>query len=207
MGAFKNLTGQRFGRLLVLDRVEGKYDRPHYHCKCDCGNIIIVESRRLTSCNTRSCGCLHKEQLQERNKIHGLRYTRLYSEWTNMKQRCYSTKDRYKQWQGRGIKVCSEWLSDFTNFYNWAKVNGYKDNLTLDRIDVNGNYEPTNCRWISKKEQSYNKTNTHYFEYKGQKKCLAEWAIEYNINKHTLYNRIYNLKWSMERALTEEVHK
>ena len=124
-----------------------------------------------------------------------------------MKQRCSVHRDKYRQWEGRGIKVCREWQDSFTAFKVWAEANGYKEDLTIDRIDVNGNYEPRNCRWITKQEQQFNKTNTRYFEYKGQKKCLAEWAEIFRINKPTLYNRIYNLGWSIEKALETEVRK
>ena len=122
-----------------------------------------------------------------------------------MKQRCSSDKPRYKAWHGRGIKVCPEWERSFLAFKTWAHVNGYKDDLTIDRIDVNGNYCPENCRWISKREQSWNKTNTRYFEYKGEKKCLAEWAAVKGVRLATLRNRIYGLGWSIEKALETEV--
>lgn len=205
MRVAKDLSGKKFGRLSVLKRAEGDYFRPYYNCICECGSRIIVDGRSLTSGNTMSCGCLHKEQLAERNRKHGERYTRLYTTWLNMKQRCTVHKDRYKQWEGRGVRVCEEWSDSFIAFKKWAIATGYNDTLTIDRIDVNGNYEPSNCRWITKAEQQFNKTNTRYFEYKGQKKCLAEWAEIFGVNKSTLYNRMYNLHWSIEKALETEV--
>lgn len=205
MAVFKDLSKQRFGKLTVIQRAEGNYKRPYYFCKCDCGKTIILEGRKLSSGNTKSCGCLHKQQLIARNYKHGCRNTRLYAIWLNMKQRCSSSNLRYKSWQGRGITVCSSWEKSFENFKAWAESNGYKENLTIDRINVNGNYEPSNCKWITKQEQQFNKTNTRYFEYKGQRKCLAEWAKLFAINKHTLYNRIYNLGWSIEKALNTGV--
>ena len=207
MRTAKDLSGQKFGRLTVIMRSIGKYPRPHYNCICECGNKIIVDGRSLTSGNTRSCGCLHKEQLAERNTKHGERYTKLYKTWISMKQRCTIHKSKYKQWEGRGVRVCEEWSDSFIAFKEWAIANGYNDTLTIDRIDVNGNYEPSNCRWITKAEQQFNKTNTRYFEYNGQKKCLAEWAEIFGINKPTLYNRVYNLHWSIEKALETEVRK
>lgn len=205
MRSANDLSGQRFGRLIVICRATGKYESPYYKCICDCGNEVIKRGGSLISGNTRSCGCLHKEQLAERNRKHGERYTRLYGIWLNMKQRCSSNKERYKNWQGKGITVCKSWSDSFMEFKAWAIANGYTDSLTIDRIDVNGNYEPTNCRWITKTEQQFNKTNTRYFEYKGQKKCLAEWAEIFDINKPTLYNRVYNLGWNIEKALETEV--
>lgn len=206
MRTAKDLSGQRFGRLTVIHRMEGANCK-YYYCKCDCGNVVTVLGKSLTSGNTKSCGCLHREQLTERNYKHGERRTRLYKTWISMKQRCSVHRAKYKQWEGRGIKVCDEWRDSFTAFKDWAEANGYKEDLTIDRIDVNGNYEPSNCRWITKREQQFNKTNTRYFEYKGQKKCLAEWAEIFGMNKPTLYNRIYNLGWSIEKALETEVKK
>lgn len=211
MAGFNDLSGKKFGKLTVLKRAVGEYLRPYYDCICECGNELIVEGRRLTSGNTRSCGCLHKEQLAERNRsrrTHGGGHTRLYNIYCNMKNRCYNVKQaEYSNYGGRGIKVCCEWRDSFIAFKDWAIANGYKEDLTIDRIDVNGNYEPSNCRWITKREQQFNKTNTRYFEYKGQKKCLSEWAEIFGINKPTLYNRIYNLGWSIERALETEIKK
>ena len=139
---------------------------------------------------------------------HGLSKTRLHRIWHSMYCRCYyPSTNQYKNYGGKGIKVCEEWkhIEGFINFYNWAMNNGYEKNLTLDRIDNNKNYCPSNCRWITKAEQQFNKTNTRYFEYNGQKKCLAEWAEIFGINKPTLYNRVYNLHWSIEKALETEV--
>lgn len=205
MGVFKDLSGLKFGRLTVIDRAKVSKPRPYYNCICDCGNSIVITGKRLTSGNTRSCGCLHREQLQTRNTTHGQSKTRLYKEWSSMKLRCYGTKKRYDPWRGRGIVVCQEWLNDFEAFKDWALAHGYSSDLTIDRIDVNGNYCPDNCRWITKRQQQYNKTNTRYFEYRGQKKCLAEWAEILSLNKYTLYNRVYSLGWSIEKALETEV--
>lgn len=209
MRTAKDLSGQRFGRLTVICRAVGKYDIPHYKCVCDCGNEVIKRGKDLASGNTRSCGCLHKEQLAERNRknrVHGGGHTRLYNIYFNMINRCYNTKQvEYHNYGGRGVGVCKEWRDSFVAFREWAIGNGYNDILVIDRIDVNGNYEPNNCRWITKREQQFNKTNTRYFEYKGQKKCLAEWAEIFGMNKPTLYNRIYNLGWSIDKALETEV--
>ena len=148
MPKLNDLTGQRFGRLTVLERTELKW-----LCKCDCGNKKIVAGGHLVSGDTKSCGCLRIK--------HGMRNTRLYSIWHGMKERCYNTKHKfYKHYGGRGIKVCEEWKNDFQTFADWALSHGYADNLTIDRIDVNGNYEPSNCQWATNAEQQRNKRNS-----------------------------------------------
>ena len=122
---------------------------------------------------------------------HGMIHTRLYSIWHCMKVRCYIKSClSYKNYGGRGIKICDEWKNDFISFYNWSLANGYKDNLTIDRIDVNGNYEPSNCRWVSKKEQDNNRRTNRFIEYNGIKKTIQQWAEEKGINTYTLRKRI-----------------
>lgn len=116
--------------------------------------------------------------------LHGKCRTRLYKIFSMMKDRCYNPKSAaYSYYGGRGIAICSEWLDNFMNFYNWAMANGYKENLTIERKDVNGNYEPDNCEWIPQSEQSRNKTNCHYIEYKGEVKTLSEWSRELHVDR------------------------
>ena len=204
---FKDLSGQTFGYLYVIKRCENIKGRTAFLCRCKCGKETKVTSHSLNSGNTSSCGCLHKQQLAERNYRHGARYTRLYRIYRNMITRCYNSNTlEYKNYGGRGIIVCKEWRESFVAFKTWAENNGYSDKLTIDRIDTNGNYEPNDCRWITLKAQGFNKTNTKYFEYNGQKKCLAEWAEIFGINKPTLYNRIYNLGWDIKKALETKVN-
>lgn len=145
-----------------------------------------------------------------KNYKHGMYKTRLYSIWASMKERCLNTKDyRYKHYGARGIKVCDEWKNDFKTFYEWAILNGYdeaapKGEYTLDRIDVNGNYEPSNCRWITLKEQQLNTTKSRLITYKGKTQTIKEWSCELGIKYSTLLTRIDNLKWSIERAFNEK---
>ncbi len=154
-----DLTGQRFGRLTVLEQA-GRDSRREatWWCICDCGNKIQVPGYSLRRGNTQSCGCLKVDI----HKVHGGYYSRLYKVWFSMKQRCYNPKSKdYKNYGGRGIIVCDEWLHDFETFRDWALQIGYDENApfgecTIDRIDVNGNYEPCNCRWITIKEQRKN---------------------------------------------------
>lgn len=157
------LTGKRFGRLLVLGRVEnhrtkGGKSQVQYKCQCDCGNIIVARGESLCSGNTKSCGCYEHDVHIAMNTTHGKTGIRLYRIWQGMKQRCYYKKSTYyKDYGGRGISICDEWKNDFQVFYNWAMSHGYSDKLSIDRINVDGNYEPSNCRWATNSEQQLNK--------------------------------------------------
>lgn len=122
---------------------------------------------------------------------HGMNGTRIYREWCHMKERCNSVKHKsYKHYGGKGIKVCEEWQKDFIPFYEWSMNNGYRDNLTLDRIDVDGNYEPNNCRWITNLEQQRNKKNNRFLTIEGITKTVSEWATISNLDRHTIYYRL-----------------
>ena len=155
---FVDLTGQAFGRLVVLQRAKTINKRTKWLCKCECGNEVLVESNNLKTGHTQSCGCFQREATSSANKTHGKRHTRLYSIWNCMKNRCYrKCFHAFHHYGGRGIKVCDEWLHNFQSFYDWAMANGYKDDLSIDRINPNGNYEPTNCRWVTMAEQNKNK--------------------------------------------------
>lgn len=193
------MIGKKFGRLTILEECEerDKYHYKVYKCKCDCGNIIYVNSNKLKSGNTKSCGCLKIEKLTKHEKCN----TRLYSIYYNIKSRCYNEHYRdYKDYGGRGITVCDEWKHDFKNFYNWAMDNGYKEGLTIDRIDVNGNYTPDNCRWATLKQQGNNKRNTVYLTYEGKTRSLSEWADELGVKYSRLYTR-YRRKWTTKEIL------
>ena len=148
-----NLLGQKFGMLTPYEYVIGS----KWKCECDCGNHSIVSTYKLTSGHTKSCGCLKNKPY---NKTHGLRKTRLYRIWANMKTRCFNQNDpHFERWGGRGITMCDEWKNDLKSFHDWSMSHGYSDDLTIDRIDNDGNYEPSNCRWTTAKEQNWNKRN------------------------------------------------
>lgn len=158
-----DLAGKTFGRFTVVEYSHtNKHGKSMWKCKCECGNERIVSGSHLTSRHSLSCGCLKKEITGERVRKHGMRSTRLYGVWLNIKNRCNNPKDdNYQYYGARGITICNEWSSDFTAFYDWAMANGYDENAkkgdcTIDRIDVNGNYEPSNCRWVGMKAQRAN---------------------------------------------------
>lgn len=175
-----------------------------WHCRCRCGTESEVRDAELRRYGSTSCGCFNREI----STTHHETGTRLYEIWHGLKQRCNNpnSKDAHN-YGARGIKVCDEWNNSFECFRDWAKSNGYQDNLTLDRIDVNGPYSPDNCRWSTIKEQSRNTRSNHMLEFNGQKKTIAEWSEITGIEYFTLANRIY-MGWPVQRALTQPVdHK
>lgn len=196
MGNFKDLTGERFGRLEVLGVARkvtsGKRERYYWACRCDCGNEKEVRTDCLTSGNTRSCGCMRDEQAAINvvvNHTHKMSKSRLYHEWQSIKYRCFNTNDkRYGDYGGRGITMCEEWQSP-ENFFNWALANNYSDDLTIDRIDNNGNYEPSNCRWVDIKTQCRNRRSNVIVEYQGQEMTLIEASERSGIAYGTLAAR------------------
>lgn len=192
-----DLTGKRYGKLTVIGRC-GNYVPPSGHkhalweCKCDCGNISHATTGRLNSGNTKSCGCWANLKTAELNKTHGESKTRLYRIWKSMRMRCLNKNNpQYKDYGGRGISICDEWLSDYMSFRNWALSNGYADELTIDRIDVNGSYSPQNCRWITLQKQQDNRRNTIHITRNGTTKTASEWAELTGISYNTIRMRYY----------------
>lgn len=198
MSKFKDITGQRFGRLTVLYRLHNIKGKTKWFCVCDCGNLKEVTLSDLKKGNTQSCGCLYKDIHTKHKKCD----TRLYCIFGAVKSRCYNKNNkRYKDYGGRGIAVCDEWKDDFMSFYNWAILNGYKDTLTIDRIDVNGNYEPSNCRWVTPKQQARNRRSNRNYTINGETHCLKEWCEIVGLNYRTVQYRINILNQNIERAL------
>lgn len=213
MGKVNDLTGRRFGMLLVVKQAPKdpslKAREARWECLCDCQNTIIVSRHALTEQRTTSCGCkrssMAKQQMEKRwangdceevgdlrikFTTHGLSEARTYSIWKHMKQRCYNSKStNYKDYGARGIKICDEWKNSFESFHEWAIENGYSDDLTIDRINVNGDYEPNNCRWATEKEQQNNKRISRIVEIDGVKKTIAQWSEETGVNWDTIYYR------------------
>lgn len=211
MGRLVDLTGQKFGKLTVIEKVGiAKHgDHAKWLCQCECGKTIITLSNSLRQGKTLSCGCIRIEcamcEVRKRTK-HGLSKERLYNIWYGMIDRCtHCNCDRYADYGGRGITVCAEWLHDFQAFYDWSMANGYKDNLTIDRIDVNGNYEPSNCRWATYKEQANNTRKNHLITYNGKTQTMTQWAETLKINYGTLSSRIRR-GWSVKKAFTQSTN-
>ena len=137
--------------------------------------------------------------------MHGKRKTRLYRIWANIKTRCYNERDpHFERWGNRGITMCDEWKDNFQNFYDWSMSHGYSDDLTIDRIDNNGNYEPSNCRWVDMRTQSRNNSRNHIVKLNGIERPLIEWTEIYKINYKTVRDRLKR-GWNYEKALTEPV--
>lgn len=208
MGKFVDLTGQKFNRLLVLERDFSKNKtRTYWKCRCDCGNYTIVDGVKLKNGSTKSCGCLNIENRENHIKnhtTHHMCHTKLYNIWISMKKRCERENDRAYKWYGeRGIKVCLEWLGEngFQNFYDWSMANGYSDGLSIDRIDNNGNYEPSNCRWVTMKMQANNTRRNIIVAYNGETKTLSELCDKYNLKYEIMYHRISDLELPFEVAM------
>lgn len=185
----KEYLGRKFGRLTVIEYAgKDKNSCNIWKCKCECGNIRFAITSSLTSGRVKSCGCLHTEEARKRVKEiadkKGKRDERLSVIWMNMKKRCYDSKNTsFKYYGARGIKVCDEWKESFDEFYKWAISNGYSPNLTIDRIDTNGNYSPKNCRWSTQKVQQNNRRNNHLIEMNGEIHTMAEWCDILNVTK------------------------
>lgn len=195
----KNLIGRNFGRLTVVAESPSRVSKSGYRttmweCKCVCGNTVVVRAKCLLSGVTKSCGCLQREQLSARSSKHREFGTRLYNIWDSMRQRCNNPNHKsYYNYGGRGITICEEW-ENYSNFLQWALSSGYDDKAprgkcTLDRIDVNKSYTPSNCRWTNMKTQSNNKRNTIYITFNGKTRTLTNWAELSNIKYQTAYKR------------------
>lgn len=203
MGKLIDLKGKKIGRLTVICRNgSNKKGHPLWLCRCDCGNEKNIIGESLRNNKTKSCGCLRDEKIKKglTNK-HNMSNTRLYRIWNAMKRRCLTkTNDTFEHYGGRGIKICNEWIEDYMNFYNWAINSGYSDELTIDRIEVNGNYEPSNCRWITIQEQQNNKRNNTYIKNYERIQTLKQWSQELNIPYGTLLKR-RKLGWDKQDIL------
>jgi hypothetical protein len=202
MAKLVDLVGKRYGRLVVLERVENATNgSSRWLCKCDCGSTRIHTAGTLNSGVVQSCGCYGKESRKKQKVTHNKSNTRLYRVWASMKERCFSSSCKSFVYYGaRGISVCDEWKDSFQAFYDWALANGYCEGLSIDRIDVNGNYEPLNCRWVSRNIQANNTRKNVNVEYNGECHTIGEWADILGIKYITLWMR-FQRGWDISKAL------
>lgn len=199
-----NITGMRFGKLVALEETTTNKRKPKWLCQCDCGAKKEIPYYSLCRKDrpTRSCGCIRIEKITKHACWDKNR--RLYRIWTAMKQRCYNTKStEYFLYGGRGINICECWLNDYGAFYEWAMSNGYDEDLTIERNDVNGNYEPQNCRWATRYEQSKNRRTNVYIAYKGRKKIAKEIDKEQGFKCGTIARRL-RAGWNEPDAISTE---
>lgn len=213
---FKDISGRRFGLLTAIVPVGRKDTRTVWRCVCECGKSTIASVSALTLGYRKSCGCLRPKPPAaglrgEQNYAYkhggciGGSADRLYSIWNDMNRRCFDDRrDDFSRYGGRGISVCEEWRSSYIAFRDWAISNGYQDSLTIDRIDVNGNYCPENCRWATLIEQANNRRNNHEISYNGQTLSLAATAREYGVPVTTLNSRIKR-RWDIQAAIETPV--
>lgn len=201
-----NLVGRRYGRLTVIAKAANLGQKVRWECKCDCGETTIVFGMNLASKNTKSCGCLLKEQPNSAQRTHGEGYKRTpeYVAWTQMKNRCFNPHaTRYANWGGRGISVCKAWADSFETFLNDVGRRPTHEH-SLDRRDNSKDYEPGNVRWATPTEQNRNSSGNRRLTYQGLTKTLSEWAELYHMRVKTLWSRI-DRGWSVEDALETPV--
>lgn len=201
MSKKEDLTGRRFGRLTVIEESGKLGKKVAWLCKCDCGNYKRVRAHHLKGGQITSCGCYQREQ----TSTHHLSYTKLYRAWASMKDRCYNTNAvEYHRYGQRGIRICEGWRECFEAFAEWSYANGYKEGLSIDRIDVNGNYEPSNCRWVDMKTQGRNRRSNRLLTFNGETRCVSEWSEITGIGVSTIFSRIKS-GWDVESILTQPV--
>ena len=193
---FDDLTGRKYGRLTVIGlspKMSGR--KSYWVCTCSCGNKHVVRSDGLKGGNVQSCGCLKKEQDKEnltKNHRHKESHTRLHNTWLSMKDRVSNQNNkRFSGYGGRGITMHPDWFNSYETFRDWALENGYSPELTIERIDNDGNYEPKNCDWIPFSEQADNRTTTIWVEWGGRKQNITQWSKELGFNRTTLYDRYH----------------
>lgn len=199
----RDISKQTFNKLTAVN-FEYRDDkmRHYWRFRCECGRELIIRKGSVTSGNTKMCKECANIQLSKNKTTHGMSKTRIYKEWAGMIQRCTNPKNTsYERYGAKGVTVCDEWLDDFMNFYNWAMANGYRDDLTIDRIDNEKGYSPDNCRWATEKEQAYNKKSNRNLTYKGKTMTMAEWAKVIGISSSSLFGRMKR-GWSVEKALS-----
>lgn len=193
--------GNKYNKLTITKYSHNKDGHYYYECTCECGRVKVICISNILKEFTRSCGCMFKTI----NITHGMRHTRLYNIWAKMQRRCLNKNDNdYYKYGERGISVCLEWRT-FIPFGEWAMNNGYQESLTIDRINNDGDYEPSNCRWATYKQQGNNKRNSFFIEYNGEKLTSSEWDERLGFKRKTVWTRIKILKWDSIKAITTPI--
>lgn len=197
-----SFIGKKQGLLTVLSHFKkGKYNANYFCCQCECGRISEIRVNHFFSDNQTTCGRFHKKY---ENSIIG---TKIYNTWNKMISRCYNPKNKkYYRYGERGISVCKEWKNDYNSFYSWCINNGYRIGLTLDRINNNGNYEPSNCRWATRKQQQRNMCRNKIVTYKNETHCLSEWCEILSLNYSAISSRLLR-GWSIERVFETPIRR
>lgn len=192
-----DITGRRFGRWTVIkDSGQRKLSRVLWECRCGCGTVKLLSSNHLLRGNSLSCGCIRNELTSARKYKHGMSKDRLYRIWAGMISRCHTpSQSSFKNYGGRGISVCDEWRYDFYPFYDWSMKNGYKEDLTIDRMDLNGNYCPENCRWIPFSEQCNNTRQSHFITIGEKTLTIKQWSVVVGMSDKVIRCRLRN-GWS-----------
>lgn len=203
-----DITGKTFGRLTVIKRAPDKGGRGQTYWTCECGchehTIIDVRSSHLRNGLIQSCGCLRKEKTINRTETHGMTRTRLYRIWSNMKSRCYNENvPCFTRYGAEGKFVCSEWADSFESFRDWSLTHGYRDDLTIERIDGNKGYTPDNCKWATLEEQANNKRNNHIVEVDGNKMTLAQFARKYGLKYKRVEKQINKDGYTADEILLQ----
>lgn len=201
MSVCKDLTGKKFGYLTVVERVQNaKNGKARWKCMCDCGNETIVTSTDIMTGHTSSCGC---KRYESHNCVHGMNKTDIHTKWVQMRQRCYNKNYvSYAHYGAKGISVCEEWKTDFIEFMNWSYSNGYKEGLSLDRIDNGKGYSPDNCRWVKWEDQSGNRTNNIKVTFNGKTQNLRKWCTELGKDYLFIRQRIIRDGMTFEEAIS-----
>lgn len=201
-----DLTGKRFGMLTVLSYSHTKNNSAHWLCRCDCGNTKTVLAGNLVGARTKSCGCLRRKRILEYNESQWESNTRLYRIWKGMKNRCYNPNvPSYKNYGGCGIRVCDEW-QQYKAFRDWALNHGYSEDLTIERKDYDGMYEPSNCEWIPRPDQGKNTSRNRYIEYGGKTMTLADWSKTLGGGPNLVATRLQR-GWTEEKAVSTPVKR
>lgn len=201
---YEKYVGQTFNNLTLVKDLGfekmGKQKNRMFLVACKiCNSEKIIALYEVKSGRIKSCGCI------PRGQKHGMCYSPIYKVWAAMKVRCYDKNSiPYKNYGARGINICKEWLEDFTNFYTWAVDNGYSSDLEIDRIDVNGNYEPSNCRWADRKTQSNNRRTNRYLEFNGERLTISQWSLRISKSRHTVGRRLRK-GWSLADAIEKRL--